>query len=83
MIDATSELTAKSIKKWYSDLIRVVPNIKIGIFVNKMDCEDISQDAIKIAKDLALEQELPYFAISVKNGFCKTQIIEFLDNINM
>src|SRR5260221_13592107 len=37
MIDATSKITAKSVKIWYGDLKRAAPDVKIGIFINKCD----------------------------------------------
>lgn len=70
-----------SIEKWYTNLLNAVPNIKIGIIVNKMDCEIISREAVTIAMNFDLENNLQYFPMSCKNGINLKQFKEFLEKI--
>ena len=81
MVDATSKSTANSIKTWYEDLLRICPNVKIGIVVNKIDCLNVSKSAIKISKTFAQENNLKYLEISVKTSINELDIIEFLNKL--
>lgn len=81
MVDATSKITSKSIKNWYDDLIRFVPNIRVAIIVNKIDCESISKESVDYAKSFSEEKEIPYMEITCKGKMDKDKITEFIQNI--
>ena len=80
MVDATSEITAKSIKNWYSDLKRATPNVKIGILVNKIDC-NININAILYASEFAKDKDLQYMEITCKDKFNIRSFKIFLEDI--
>ncbi len=81
MVDATSKITSNSIKNWYIDLTTSVQNIKIGIIINKIDCSNISNEAVDYAKSFSEGGEIPLIEISCKENLDIDKIKNFLKNI--
>ena len=77
MVDATSKFTSESVKFWCKILKRDVPDVKIGIFINKCDCE-IKPETVIIAEKFASENNIPVIKYSLKNSFSANSFRGFL-----